>query len=154
MKVILLKDIEKLGKKYEIKEVADGYGRNYLILKNLACLATKEKLEWLKKILKEKEKKAEEELEEVEKIVKKIDGLEVIIPVKVEIGKGQFYENITPTKIASVLKEMGYQIKRTQILLTNSIKEIGEYPVKIKFPHNLEAEIKIIIATEKTEKSS
>ncbi len=148
MKVILLKDIDKLGKKYEIKEVKDGYARNFLIPKGLVKPATKETLKWLE-IQKEIEaKKAEEELKKIQEIASAIDGQEVTIPVKVG-EEGQLFESITAPKILEKLKELGFEIKKSQLDLPAPIKELGEFPVKIHFEHNLEAEIKLIVIEEK-----
>jgi len=148
MRVILLQDVEKLGKKYDLKEVADGYARNFLIPKGLAKIATKENLKWLE-IQKEIEaKKAEEELKKVQETASTIDRQEIIIPVKVG-EDGQLFESITSQKIYEKLKELGFEIKKSQIDLLDPIKELGEYPVKIKFEHNLEAEIRIIVVEEK-----
>jgi large subunit ribosomal protein L9 len=148
MKVILLKDIENLGKKYEIKEVSDGYARNYLIPKKLAKVANEKNLKWLEKQKEKEEKKAEEELKKVQEVASAVDGQELVIPVKVG-DDGQLFESITVQKIYERLKELGFEIKKSQILLESPIRELGEFPVKIKFPHNLEAEIKIIVTEEK-----
>jgi len=150
MRVILLKDIEKLGKKYEIKEVSDGYARNYLIPKGLAKIASEENIKVLEQQRKLQEEKAGENLAEVGKLASEMDGLEVEIPIKVG-EKGQFFEKITPQKIASKLKEMGYDIKKDQIEIPQEIKELGEFDVKIKFEHNLESQIKVIVVEEKGE---
>ncbi|MCK4453803.1 50S ribosomal protein L9 [Candidatus Parcubacteria bacterium] len=149
MRVILLQDVEKLGKKYEIKEVADGYARNFLIPKSLVKLATEKNLKWLENQKETIKKESEKELKNFQDIATKIDGLELNIPVK--IGKeNQFFESITPQKISEKLKELGFEIKKTQIDLEEPIKEIGEFPIKIKFEHNLEAEVRIIVVEEKS----
>lgn len=148
MRVILLQDVGKLGKKYEIKEVSDGYARNFLIPKGLVKIATEENLKWLATQKEIEEKKAEEELAKVQKLASAIDGQEIIIPVKVGLD-GQLFESITSQRIYEKLKESGFDIKKTQIDLPASIKELGEFPVKIKFEHNLEAEIRVIITEEK-----
>lgn len=149
MKVILLQDVEKLGKKFEVKEVKNGYARNFLIPNNLAKPATKEALKWLGMQKEITEKKAEEELKKTEDTVSQIDGLEVIILVKIG-DEGQLFEKITSQKISEKLKELGYEIKKTQIDMEKPFDTMGEFPVKIKFQDNLEAEIKVII-TEKKE---
>lgn len=148
MKVILLKDIEKLGKKYEVKRVKNGYARNFLIPKGMAKPATKEALEWLKKQREIEEKKAEEELKRVQDLASSIDGLEVVIPVKIG-KKDQLFESITAQKISEKLKDRDFDIKKTQIELKEPIKELGEFPIKIHFEHNLEAEIKVIVSKKK-----
>jgi len=148
MKIILLQDVENLGSKYEVKDVKPGYARNYLIPKGLAKPATKKLLEWAKIQQEKQEKKAEEELKKITEIVSKLDGLEIIIPVKVGL-ENQLYESINIQKIKESLKTQGFEIKKLQIQLQNPISELGEFPVKIKFDHNLEAEIKVIVVEEK-----
>ena len=147
MKVVLLEDVEKLGKKFEVKEVSDGYARNYLIPKGLAKPATKEVLEWVKIQKEIKEKRAEQELKKVQEMATKVDGQEVVIPVKVG-EEGQLYESVGVQKIWEELKKLGFGLKKGQIELEKPIKELGEFPVKVKFDHNLEAEIKVIVVEE------
>ena len=148
MRVILLQDVEKVGKKYEVKNVAPGFARNFLISKGLAKPATKEALIWLETQKEIAAKKSEEDLKKAQGLASSIDGQEVIIPVKVGEEK-QLFESITPQKISEKLKEMGFKIKKDQINLKAPIKELGEFPVKIQFEHNLEAEVKVIVVPEK-----
>jgi len=148
MKIVLLEDIDKLGKKYEIKEVSDGYARNFLIPKGLAKLATPKNIK-LAKIKKEKElRKAEEQLRRVQKMAAQIEGQEITISLKTG-EKGQLFESVTSQMVSKKLAEMGFEIKKSQIEIPKPIKEIGEYPVKIDFEHGLEAEIKLIVTEEK-----
>jgi len=148
MRVVLLQDVENLGKKYDVKEVADGYARNFLIPKGLAKPATEEALQWLATRKEIEAKKAEEDLKKVQEIASAVDDQEIIIPVKVG-EQDELFESITAQGIAEKLKELGFDIKKTQIALSEPIKELGEFPVKIKFEHNLEAEIKVIVVEEK-----
>jgi len=148
LKVILLQDIEKLGKKYDIKRVSNGYARNFLIPKCLAKLADKQSLLWLEKEKEKIEKRAEESLKKVQELASEVSGHEVTILVKVG-EEGQLFESVTVQKIAEQLKVNGFDIKRAQIILEEPIRELGEFPVKIKFTHNLEIEINIIVAEEK-----
>ncbi|TFB08056.1 50S ribosomal protein L9 [Candidatus Atribacteria bacterium MT.SAG.1] len=148
MKVILIKDIEKLGKKYEIKEISLGYARNYLIPKKLVVQCTNKLLKWAETKKKEQEEKAEKKLKKITNSVSEIDGLEVEISVKIGKEK-QFFEKINQQKISDALKGLGYEIKKTQIELEEPLQEIGEFPVKLKFQDNLEADIKVIITEEK-----
>lgn len=147
MKIILIQDVEDLGKKHEVKEVADGYARNFLIPNNLAKIATKEAMEWLETQKEILEKKVEEELKKLQAIATKIDGFELLIPVKIG-DKGQLFEKITASKITEKLEENGFQLKKDQIVLENPIEETGEYPIKVKFDHSLEAEIKVVVSEE------
>lgn len=148
MKVILLQDVEKLGKKYEIKEVKPGYARNFLIPKSLAKQATKQVIKWAEMQKEIETRKEEDELKQVQQLASGIDGQEVAIPVKIG-EQGQLFESVTVQKISEKLKELGFAVKKNQIILASAIKELGEFPVKIKFNHNLEAEIKVIVVEEK-----
>ena len=148
MRVILLEDIKDIGKKFEIKDVKDGYARNFLIPKGLIKIADKKGLGWLENEKGKQEKQAEEDLKGYQEIASKVDGLEVIIPVKIG-DQGQMFEKIDPQDIAEKLKELGYLIDKQKIDLAEPIEELGEFPVKIKFEHNLESEIVVIITEEK-----
>lgn len=149
MKVILLQGIENLGKKNEVKEVADGYARNFLLPKKMVKIATKETLVALEKEKELVAQKAEEELKIIQEIVSKIDGQEAEIPMKLK-KNGELYGSVTPYKISQVLKKKGFDIKKTQVNLKESIKKTGEYPAMINFDHGLEAEIKVIVTEEKS----
>jgi len=149
MKVILLKNVENFGKKYEVKEAKDGYARNFLIPQGLAKPADEKSLKWLETQKETEEKKAEDELKNVEKVVSGVDGLELVIPVKIG-EKEQFFEKITASKVVEKLKEQGVDVSKGQVNLPEPIKTLGEFPVKIRFEHNLEAEIKLIVTEEKS----
>jgi len=144
MKVILLQNVEDLGKKYEIKDVKDGYAQNFLLPEKLAKPATKEALAWLEGQKEVIAKEVEEDLKKAQDLASKIDGLEVSIAVKVG-EEGQMFESVNTQKIVESLKELGFEVKKSQILLENPIKELGEFPVKLNLDHNLEVEIKVII---------
>lgn len=145
MKIILLQDIKGIGKQYQIKETADGYARNFLIPRGLAKPATEQDMKWAKKQLKNKEEQAEQELIKTQELVAKIDGLEVEIDAKLN-EDGKLFGSINALKISQQLKEMGFDIKKSQIELKEPIKEAGEWPVKLIFSHGLEAEIAVVIS--------
>lgn len=145
MKIILLQDVEDVGKKYEVKEVKDGYARNFLIPKKLVKLANKKNLKWLQENKEVMDKEAEEDLKKSQELASKLDDLEVNIVVKVG-PEGQLFESINNVKISEKLKEMGFDVKKSQIVLEKPIKELGEFPVKISLDHNLEPEVTVIIS--------
>lgn len=148
MKVILLQDIENIGKRFEVKNVKDGYARNFLIPNGMAKLATEEAIKWVEMQKEILGKQIEEELKTAQDAASKLDGLEIIIPVKLG-DQGQFFEKINAQKIADKIKEMGFEVKKTQVELNDPLGELGEFPIKIKLDHNLEAEVKIILTEEK-----
>jgi len=150
MKIILLQDVENVGKKYEVKEVKDGHARNFLIAQKLARLADKKGRSWLEGQKEIVLKEAEEDLKAAQETASKIDGIEVTMNVKVG-DAGQLFESITSAKITERLKEMGYTVKKSQVLLPEPIKTIGEFGVKINLDHNLETEIQVVIVGQKDE---
>lgn len=152
MKVILLQKVDNLGDESEIKDVKDGFARNFLIPKGLAKQATKKNLESLEVKKEEEIKRSEEELRVIQEKAETIDGQEIVISVKVGENE-QLFESVTPQKISERLKELGFEIKKSQILIKEPIKELGEFPIKINFQHNLEAEIKLIVTSEEESQS-
>ena len=151
MKVILLKDIAKLGKKGDIKEVAKGYARNFLLEKNWVTLATNSEMAKLEEQKEIEAQQAEEELIRFQEIAEQIEGLEVEILVKAG-EDGKLFGAVTSATVSDKLKEMGYDITKEQIKLENPIKELGEQEISIELPHNLEASIKVIVAAAEEKK--
>ncbi len=147
MKVILLQDIDNIGKKYDIKTVKDGYARNFLIPNKLVKAATKSAILSIQELEKTETKKSEERLIETQKSASELDGQEIEFLVKTG-EDDQLFEAITPLKIVKKLKEMGFQIKKDQIVLDKPIKELGEFSVKVNLDHQLEAKILLIVEPE------
>ncbi|MFN3301498.1 MAG: 50S ribosomal protein L9 [Patescibacteria group bacterium] len=147
MKVILLQDVEKLGKKYEIKEVADGFAMNFLIPKKLAILATPKEIEKIKrkKILEEEKRK--KEIEVFKNLAEKIKNLEIFVKEKAN-PDGKLYGSINQEKIAQLLKEKGFEIDSEKINLKEPIKELGEYEVEIIFLPEIKSKLKLKIEEE------
>jgi len=149
MKVILLQDVDDLGKKYEVKEVKNGHARNFLLPQKLAKAATKEALKWLSDQKEVIEKEAEEDLKKAQELASRLDGFELNISVKVG-DEGQLFESINNQRIVEKLKEAGFEVKKSQVKMDVPIKEIGESPMSISLAHNLEAEIKVIISADES----
>jgi len=147
MKVILLKDIKNIGKKNEVKNVKDGYVRNFLIPKGLIKIADKKSLLGLENIKEEQAMGVEEELKKAQLLASELDGQEIEFVVKIG-KKDQLFEAVSRTKIAEKLKELDFNIKKEQIALDKPIKQLGEFPIKIELEHHLEANIKLIIESE------
>jgi len=120
MKVILLRDIKKLGKKFEVKEVSPGYARNLLIPNGYAILADKQSLKRLESQKNIEMKKTEERQKENEKMIKELEGKEIKIDTKIG-DKGQLFETINEQKIADKLKEMGFVVEKSNIEIMNQL---------------------------------
>jgi len=132
MKVILLQDISGLGKKYEVKNVSDGYARNFLFPRNLAKIATPKAI----KAVESEKKRAEEEEKIQENILQK--NLESLKDLKVvwdgkNNEKGHLFAGIHSQDISKILKEQSHlDIPAELIQLEKPIKETGQYKIKVK----------------------
>ena len=143
MRIILLKDVPDLGKKGDIKDVSDGYGRNFLIRNKLVEILTPQVARKLE-IEREKEERTTATLKSQTLALKeKIEKLKLVL--KTKIGKsGQIFGSVTPTKILAELEKNGIKLEKDQ-LLSKPIKTLGESKIKIKLPQEIEVELKIII---------
>ncbi len=152
MKIVLLKEVANLGKGGDIKEVADGYARNFLIPKGLAEIATPSSVKKAELLKSMRVKKAEMDLEQTEEIVEKIDGLTVKIIAKAN-ENGQLFGSITAKMIidalVKTLMEKTINIEESQVEIKEPIKEVGEYSITINFNHGLEAAITAVIEADK-----
>lgn len=143
MKVILLNDVPKIGKRGEIKEVSAGYGTNFLIKKGLAKLATTEATA---KLAKEKQELVEKQSKEKSKFDHAKKELEKrTFTVKIKTGdKGQIFNAIHEKDIAqSIYQKTKIQLDKSQILIPKGIKQLGEHIIEIKFGLGVRAKTKI-----------
>ena len=143
MKVVLLENIKKLGKKDEIVEVSDGYARNVLIAKNQALAATPENLNNLKLKNKNEEKK-EEHLRKIandDKLI--LEGKKFTLNIKAG-ANGKTFGSITSKEISECIKSQAdIEVDKKDILLDEGIKSIGSYDVKVKLHKDIVATIKL-----------
>lgn len=145
MKVILLQDVKNIGKRGEIKEVADGYARNFLLAKRMAEVATPLTVS---KIESQNSKIKEEEKSRKEKIAQKaaqINGKTFIIKAKAKDGK--LFGSIGKKEITLELKREGYEVEE-RFVLVDHIKEIGGREVVLAFDFGLSAKINIVVEAE------
>jgi len=147
MKVILQKDIPNLGDAGDIKEVADGYARNYLLPKNLVLLAndsSKRAMDHQKKMIKIKKDKRRKDSE---KIAESIGAVEIAI--KAQVGEeGKLFGSVTSMDIARELQSKGFAIDKRKIVLENPIKQTGEFEIAVKLDEGLTAKVKVVVAGE------
>lgn len=146
MKVVLKQNVENIGSAGEVKDVADGFARNFLIPNGLAEPATKDNISRAANLMRQDKKRGKEELKSVQETAKKIDGKEIIIKVKTEGSK--LFGSVDKSKIVEKLKEDSVEISESSIELDQPIKEIGEYPIKVNFNHGIEVGMKVIVEKE------
>ncbi|MBP9760932.1 MAG: 50S ribosomal protein L9 [Candidatus Magasanikbacteria bacterium] len=145
MKVILLKDVPGTGKRGEIKQVADGYARNFLLKKQLAEPATDDIIAVLQERNKKQKKNTEKELSVFQKMAERLDGKEVTIAEKTD-ETGTLYAALSFAKIIQAVKKAhGVSLTEKQLIVASPIKEKGEYTVTIRFGHGIDAEMLVIV---------
>ena len=143
MKVIFLQDVPRVGKKYDVKEVNDGYATNFLFPNHLAISASPKSLSDLKNDRARRAKASEEELKTQQSLASRLDGLPVTITEKTNEA-GFLYAAVTAQKISDALKKMGFDVSKNDITV-KSIKEPGEYGARVKLRHGLEAKLSLVV---------
>ena len=149
MKVIFNVDVKGQGKKGEMKEVSDGYARNFLLPKKLASEATTDNINALK--LKEKAKAAQIAKEKAAALetAEKLTGIQVIIKAKAGNG-GKLFGAVTSQEISKALKEQhGMEIEKNKIVMKDSIKNFGSYTVKAKLGYEISGTVYVLVVEEK-----
>ncbi|MBR0039055.1 MAG: 50S ribosomal protein L9 [Lachnospiraceae bacterium] len=143
MKIVLLENVKKLGKKDEIIEVSDGYARNVIIPKKLGLPATAENLNNVRLKNKNEEKKEENLRNIAEKNKEIIEKAKFVVSIKAG-ANGKTFGSITSKEIAEAIKnESNIEVDKKDILLDESIKNVGTYDVKVKLHKDIQATIKI-----------
>ena len=147
MKVILTKDLENLGRAGALVEVKPGYGRNYLLPRNLAVLATAKNIRQL-----EHEKagilsRASKEKQNMTAMAQKLSAIEVRLQRKVG-EQNKLFGSVTSKDIHEQLVAQGYQLERKQVHLPEPLKDVGTHEVEVKLHPEVSAKLKVTIAPE------
>ncbi len=149
MKVILQQDIKGQGKKGQLKEVSDGYGRNYLLPRGLAVEATADNLNAMR--LKDKARQAQiaRERAQAQEYAEKLGA--VVVHVKAKAGTGgRLFGSVTSSQIAEALAaQHGIAIEKNQIVQTEPIKQFGTFQVKCKLGYEITGTIHVMVTEEK-----
>ena len=142
MKVLLLKDVEKLGKYGDAIEVKDGYARNYLIPRGIALAANENNFKKLEKIKKEKEKIEEKNVDKFLSLKEKIEKVSVTIVAEVKEDE-EIYGSVSEVQILKSLKEEGIELEHNKIVVEEPIKKLGVYNLKVKIYKDIEATLRV-----------
>ena len=149
MKVIFSVDVKGQGKKGEMKEVSEGYGRNYLLPRKLAVEATTDNMNALR--LKEKAKQAAIAAEKAKAIENAKQLESVVVKIKARAGSaGKLFGAVTSQEISDALKEQyGIEIEKQKIVQSEPIKSYGSYEVKCKFGYEINGVIHLLVVEDK-----
>jgi len=147
MKVLLKKDFDLLGTAGEVKEVKDGYARNYLIPKGIATLASPSNLKSFEEVRRQQGRKILRETNDAKIIASRIETDSVVIKVKTA-EEGKIYGSVSPAMVHDALSVKGYNIDRRKIVMPEHIKSLGEYTVDIKLYTDVIAKLKVSVISE------
>jgi large subunit ribosomal protein L9 len=148
MKVIFLKDVKGKGKQGEVKNVSEGYARNYLLPNNLAAEANKGNLKSLEKKKESEEKKAEDERLEAVQLKDELEKLTIELSTKAGEG-GRLFGSVTSKQIADELKKQKYKVDKRKIELSEPIRTLGYTKVPIKLHPEVTATLNVHVAEQK-----
>src|ERR1700694_4851486 len=147
MKVILTKDLDNLGKAGALVEVKPGYGRNYLLPRQLAVLATAKNMRQLDHQKAGILSRASKERSNMDAMAKKLSAIEVKFTRKVG-EQNKLFGSVTSKDVHEQLAAQGYQIARRQVHLPEPLKEVGTHEVEVKLHPEVTAKVKVTVAAE------
>jgi large subunit ribosomal protein L9 len=148
MKVILREDVEKLGKAGEVVKVADGFGRNYLIPRQLAVLANVRNMKTLDHDRRVIETRAKKTRKSAEATAATLSAVSLTLPAKAG-EEGKLFGAVTTRDIAEALGKAGVTVDRKAIQLAEPIKQLGDYKVKIRVAADVVPEISVRVVPER-----
>lgn len=147
MKVILRQDHDKLGKTGDVVEVKDGYGRNYLLPRNLAYPASDGSMRALQEERKQADRRSSKELRSNQHLAEELDKLSITLHMKVGEDE-KLFGAVTAQMIADALKEKGIDLDKRIIELEEPIKALGIYPVNVKLHPQVTGKVKVWVVRE------
>ncbi len=151
VKVIFIEDVPKVARVGQSKNVADGYARNYLLPYKLAVVEGSQAAKAADKEMRRKMKQRETEAAELSTLAEKVEGLEITIEAKVG-DKDKLYGSVTAADIAERLTEAaGHEIDKKKVELAEPIRQVGTYPVTVRFMWDLSAAVTVIVKSDAPE---
>jgi large subunit ribosomal protein L9 len=147
MEIILLENVDSLGKIGDLLKVADGYARNFLIPQKLAMVATKRNTKDLEHKQRIVEAKKKRDVADAGSLAAKVESLQLTIPAKVG-EEDKLYGSITRRNIAEALAKEGVKVERKQILLAEPIRSTGVFDVDLKVHQDVTAKMRVWVVAE------
>lgn len=148
MEVLLLRNVDQLGQAGDIKRVADGYARNYLIPRGLAVVATPGAIKQAKQVRQATASRQAKALSEAQALAQLLDGISVTFQARAG-ESDRLYGSITSANIAEALAEkVGQDVDRRKIDLEEPIKELGTHAVTVRLAYEAEAKVTVVVERE------
>jgi large subunit ribosomal protein L9 len=150
MEVILKEDVPKLGSRGDVVKVAEGYGRNYLLPRKLAIVATSGSKAVIEQMKAASVRRSAKEKTQAEELAKQFDGLSVTFTRK-SGENDQLFGSVTSGDIAEALTKKSFDVDRRKIQLHEPLKSLGEFMVPIKLHKDVTTHLKVIIEKDAAE---
>ena len=150
MKVILKQDVEKLGRRGDVVNVAPGFGRNYLLPRKMAIAVTPTNIKMIEIERQSLKKKVEIERKSFQSLTQKLNQVSLTFTRRAG-EKDVIFGSVSSGDVKEALDGLGYDIDKKKILLDEPIKRLGNFSVPIKISHDDRAEIKVVVAREEAE---
>ena len=147
MKIILMEDVPTLGRRGEVREVATGYARNYLLPKKLALPATPGNLQNLENLKRQRERAETKAREEAAGIAERIARLALAVTTRAS-EDGRLFGSVTSQDIVTFLEQHQVPVEKRRVLLDEPIKALGEYQVPIRLHHDVTATLAVTVTRE------
>ncbi len=147
LEIVLLQNVDKLGKAGDVVSVKEGYARNFLLRFDLAMLATPAAKDKAKELRKQKKTAGKLEEKELKKMAKKISEMEFVLKRKAENGK--LFGSVTDSEIIKLLEEQGVELKKNQLKMKEAVKKIGNYEIEISLSKGVSGKIRLKVVDEK-----
>jgi large subunit ribosomal protein L9 len=147
MQIILQEDVEKLGTRGQVVEVAEGYARNFLLPRKLALEASASNMKRLEKMRAVFAKKEATERESAQKLAELLAGLTLEFARRAG-DNDQLFGSVTSGDIADALAAKGYNVEKRKVALTDPIKVVGEYEIPLKLHREISANVKAVVKKE------
>jgi len=152
MQLILLQDVEKLGSEGDLVTVKDGFGRNFLIPRGLAALATPNRVKAHQEEIRQASRKLAKKKEDADRMAKQLAAEDIVIPVKVG-EENRIFGTVTAQSIANALSAKGFAVDRRKIEIAEDIRLIGVYAATVDIHPEVTAEIKIRVVSDSAQES-
>jgi large subunit ribosomal protein L9 len=150
MKVVLVRDVPRVGKAGEVKEVADGYARNFLLRRNLALPATPTALKGVETQLRKEGQEEQRHVDELSQLAQQLEGLILTFGIKPKAVEGErLYGSIRDHQIAEELARLtGAAIDRAMVVLEAPIRTLGTHELTVRLSKDLTPKVKVVVARE------
>ncbi len=150
MKVVLVRDVPRVGKAGDVKEVADGYARNFLLRRKLALPATPKALKDVEARLQQEDQDQQRHVDELNKLAQQLEGLVITFSIKAKAIDGErLYGSIRDQQVAEELARVtGAAIDRTMVTLESPIRTLGTHELTVRLSRDLAPTVKVVVARE------